>query len=85
MNSEKTVLAATGTGVLLLAAIGLHAVGQFGGVSREDAPVEAVTLDASNYDEHATAGKEADAIYGDIALRNGFLTAVIAQPLRPME
>ncbi|MEI8381255.1 MAG: CehA/McbA family metallohydrolase [Planctomycetota bacterium] len=81
MKPEKTVLAATGTGLLLFVAIALHAVGQFGGASREDAPVEAVTLDASNFDEHATAGKEADAIYGDIALRNGFLTAVIAQPL----
>jgi hypothetical protein len=41
----------------------------------------AVILDAANWDEYAPTGKEADAIYGDAALVNRYLTAVIAAPL----
>lgn len=43
--------------------------------------VEMARLDAANWDEFAPLGKEVDAIYGDIVLRNDYLTAVIAQPL----
>lgn len=42
---------------------------------------QAVILDESNWDEFAPAGKEADAIYGDVALANLNITAVIAAPL----
>ena len=43
--------------------------------------VELAVLNESNWDRLAPQGKEVDAIYGDIVLRNGRLTAVIAQPL----
>lgn len=82
MKPRKTILAVTGTGVLLCLAIAMHAIGQFGTPESPDTvPVEVAVLDPSNYDDHATPGKEADAIYGDISLRNGFLSAVIARPL----
>ena len=43
--------------------------------------VEIAKLDAGNWSEFAPAGKEVDAIYGDLVLRNEHLVAVIAQPL----
>jgi len=43
-------------------------------------PVDAVILTQDNWDAFAPAGKEVDAIYGDILLRNGEITAVIAAP-----
>ena len=43
-------------------------------------PVEVAVLDESNFDRLAPGGKEADAIYGDIVLRNQHLAAVIAAP-----
>ncbi len=42
--------------------------------------VEAAVLTEDNWHEFAPQGKEADAIYGDIVLRNQHLVAVIAQP-----
>ncbi len=42
--------------------------------------VECVVLSAANWDEFAPLGKEVDAIYGDIVLRNEKIIAVIAQP-----
>lgn len=44
-------------------------------------PVDVVRLNAENWKEFAPQGKEVDAIAGDVVLRNGYLTAVIAQPL----
>ncbi|MES2788501.1 MAG: CehA/McbA family metallohydrolase [Planctomycetota bacterium] len=44
-------------------------------------PVEVARLTAENWERFAPAGKEVDAIVGDIVLRNSHLTAVIAQPL----
>jgi hypothetical protein len=44
-------------------------------------PVEVAVLDEANWDRFAPAGKEVDAIYGDIVLRNQHLVAVIARPL----
>ncbi|HET6422672.1 MAG TPA: CehA/McbA family metallohydrolase [Planctomycetaceae bacterium] len=41
--------------------------------------VECGTLDESNWGQLVPEGKEVDAIYGDIVLRNSKLTAVIAQ------
>lgn len=41
---------------------------------------ELITLDASNYEALAPAGKETDAIYGDFLLRNDKIVAVIAAP-----
>jgi len=38
-------------------------------------------LSAENWDEFAPAGKEVDAIYGDIVLRNDRVLAVIGQPV----
>ena len=43
--------------------------------------VQVAILDAGNWDEFVPLGKEVDAIYGDLVLRNDHLTAVIAQPL----
>lgn len=38
-------------------------------------------LNADNWDQLVPAGKEVDAIYGDFALQNEFIRAVIAKPL----
>ncbi|MGC3971294.1 MAG: CehA/McbA family metallohydrolase [Pirellulales bacterium] len=42
---------------------------------------ELAILTPETWQEFAPAGKEVDAIYGDIVLRNARLTAVVAQPL----
>lgn len=42
---------------------------------------ELAILTPETWQEFAPAGKEVDAIYGDIVLRNNRLTAVVAQPL----
>ncbi len=47
----------------------------------EDAFVEVIEISAENWDEVVPAGKEVDAIIGDLVLRNRYVTAVIAQPL----
>jgi hypothetical protein len=44
-------------------------------------PVDVAILAPSNWDRLAPGGKEVDAIFGDIVLRNEHLVAVIAQPL----
>jgi hypothetical protein len=49
--------------------------------AKQGSPVEIVRLTAENWSDYAPAGKEVDAIAGDYVLRNGHLTAVIAQPL----
>ncbi|HUG90913.1 MAG TPA: CehA/McbA family metallohydrolase [Planctomycetaceae bacterium] len=49
--------------------------------SQAGTAAEVALLDEHNWDEFAPQGKEVDAIYGDIVLRNAQLTAVIAQPL----
>ncbi|QDV35079.1 CehA/McbA family metallohydrolase [Tautonia plasticadhaerens] len=41
-----------------------------------------VTLSPQTWDSYAPVGKEADAIYGDFALRNDRVVAVIARPVR---
>ncbi len=64
------------TVLLLLAALGINA-----SIKDDSGNVEIATLDASNWDEFAPGGKEVDAIYGDLVLRNKHLVAVIAQPL----
>jgi len=61
---------------MCLAAAGLTLQGQ----GRTDHLVEVVVLDESNWDEFVPEGKEVDAIYGDIVIRNGSLVAVIAAP-----
>ncbi len=43
--------------------------------------VEVAALSHANWDDFAPQGKEVDAIYGDIVLRNKHLTAVIAKPV----
>ncbi len=43
--------------------------------------VEVVVLDEQNWDQFAPIGKEVDAIYGDIVLRNDQIIAVIARPV----
>lgn len=43
--------------------------------------VEVTILNEKNWDEFAPAGKEVDAIYGDIVIRNQHLIAVIARPV----
>ena len=42
---------------------------------------ELVRLSAENWSEYAPVGKEVDAIYGDYAIRNDRLVAVIAAPV----
>lgn len=63
---------------LLVAAVAIPAARQ----ANETKPgqVEAVVLSAENWKEYAPQGKEVDAIYGDIVLRNEHLVAVIADP-----
>ena len=46
-----------------------------------DAAAERATLDVDNYDRLAPVGKEVDAIYGDLVLRNDRLVAVVATPV----
>ena len=41
---------------------------------------EVTKLTPKNWDDFVPAGKEVDAIYGDYAIRNDVLTAIIAQP-----
>jgi hypothetical protein len=48
---------------------------------QEHAPVEIAVLNEKNWDRLVPRGKEVDAIYGDIVLRNKYVTAVIAEPL----
>ncbi len=43
--------------------------------------VEVSILTEQNWDKFAPQGKEVDAIYGDIVLRNNFVTVVIARPV----
>lgn len=90
MKSRNSIPAIAGTICLLSVAIGLHAVGQF-------STSPAVRIDFKFFEtasaRHAEAmalqatemegmfGKESDAIGGDVYLKNGLLTAVIAQPL----
>jgi len=85
MKSAKPALAVAGTLGLLGLAVAMHAAGQFRASAvlngSPTSAVEAVALAESNYDEFAPGGKEADAIYGDVVLRNGLLSAVIARPL----
>lgn len=47
----------------------------------ENEPVLIAVLEEGNFDSLVPEGKEVDAIYGDIVLRNKHLVAVIAQPL----
>jgi hypothetical protein len=81
MIHRKTVLASIGTLSILCVAIGMHAASQFAANSGSGAAAEATSLNPANFDDFAVKGKEADAIYGDVILRNGYLSAVIAQPL----
>ena len=64
-------------GILLLGC-----VAQPVAATEEDGPlVEVAQLAAANWQKFVPQGKEVDAVIGDIVLRNGYLTAVIAQPL----
>src|SRR5690606_10762854 len=47
----------------------------------DDEHVELAVLSEKTWDQYAPNGKEVDAIYGDVVLRNPYLTAVIAEPL----
>lgn len=53
----------------------------FGRLPDEASTVELAQLSAANWDQLVPQGKEVDAIYGDLVLRNKHLTAVIAAPL----
>eukprot|EP00456_Euglypha_rotunda_P080912 TRINITY_DN786_c0_g2_i1.p1 TRINITY_DN786_c0_g2~~TRINITY_DN786_c0_g2_i1.p1 ORF type:complete len:868 (+),score=194.82 TRINITY_DN786_c0_g2_i1:2039-4642(+) len=81
MVDRKPVFIWMGTFILLCVAIGLNAAVQNTDSGRAVVNVEAVALNADNFDKFAVEGKEADAIYGDVSLRNKYLSAVIAQPL----
>lgn len=75
----KPLFAITGTIALLILAVGLSAARQLTSVNHD--AVEIAVLSENTWDRFVPQGKEVDAIYGDVVLRNGFLTAVIAQPL----
>ena len=75
----KSLLALVGTFLLLSLVVGLSAARQ--AATDDSKPVEIAVLTEANWDQFAPGGKEVDAIYGDLVLRNGHLTAVIAQPL----
>jgi len=51
------------------------------GLSGVAAPVELVSLTPQTYDGYVPAGKEVDAIFGDYALVNDAIVAVVADPL----
>ncbi|HEY4260819.1 MAG TPA: hypothetical protein VGM98_11695, partial [Schlesneria sp.] len=80
MVHRKMVIASVGTVGLLGFAIAMNA-SQIGGSGSAPSHSEAIALNSTNFDDFAVTGKEADAIYGDVILRNGHLAAVIAQPL----
>ena len=63
------------TAVLILLAV------FFGQASNELDKVEFAELSPATWQEFAPRGKEVDAIYGDVVLRNRYLTAVIAKPV----
>lgn len=71
------------SGLLYLAAIAVSAQKSDSDAndSAESQQAEVVVLTESNWEEFVPEGKEVDAIYGDIVLRNDFLTAVIARPV----
>ncbi len=50
------------------------------GTARAEGPVTVAVLTPENYDELAPRGKEVDAIYGDVVIRNDHVIAVVAQP-----
>ena len=75
----KSLLAVLGTVLLLGLVVGLGTARQVN-QTREDS-VEVAVLSEATWNRFVAEGKEVDAIYGDIALRNGFVTAVIAQPI----
>ncbi len=76
---KRAPLTALLTVVLLAAAVVIPAARQ--NPKSDAGKATVVVLDEQNWDEFAPAGKEVDAIYGDIVLRNDHLVAVIAQPL----
>src|SRR5689334_19810339 len=45
-------------------------------------PADLVALSPETWDRYAPHGKEVDAIYGDFAITNGKIRAVVAQPKR---
>ncbi len=68
--------------IALLALIGLSGIQDTHAQIPDQVPagVEQVTLSERNFDDYVPMGKEVDAIYGDIVLRNEKIVAVIAQP-----
>lgn len=75
MRSISTVVV---TCILLILAVSLGTARQ---VAESVKPVEIAVLNEANWDRFVPDGKEVDAIYGDLVLRNAYVTAVIAQPL----
>ena len=84
----KSSLAVVGTLLLLGLAVVANSAMQFGGggdgvhfkVPVWDTAAEARVLTSSNWNNLVEEGKESDAIYGDLVLRNSRIKAVIAQP-----
>ncbi len=75
----KSLFGLVGTVVLLGLAVGLSTARP--PAAETTKPVEIAVLNETNWDQFVPGGKEVDAIYGDLVLKNGYLTAVIAQPL----
>lgn len=67
-------------GLLVSAAATLLAVA-FAISAESEKGVQIAVLTEANWDEFVPAGKEVDAIYGDLVIRNSNLTAIIARPI----
>ncbi len=68
-------------GILLRHCLVIAIVSHIGFAHSAFAQVECVILTEENWDQYAPKGKEVDAIYGDIVLRNKHVIAVIAKPV----
>lgn len=75
----KSLLAVLATVLILGAAVGLGTARQ--ATNDDGGDVDIAILSETTWNRFVADGKEVDAIYGDVALKNDFLTAVIAQPI----
>ncbi|MEW4490116.1 CehA/McbA family metallohydrolase [Thalassoglobus sp. JC818] len=67
--------------ILGIVTLSLYVVGMAFSYEAEIDRVEVAILSEKNWDQFVPEGKEVDAIYGDIVLRNQHLVAVIAKPV----
>ncbi|WP_397568980.1 CehA/McbA family metallohydrolase [Schlesneria sp. T3-172] len=75
----KSLMAVLGTVLLLGLVVGLGTARQV--IKTGESFVEIGVLSEETWNRFVADGKEVDSIYGDIALRNDYLSAVIGQPI----